>query len=380
MTQASVAAPATLPSARIRRSTRTSRFALVGLAVACAILGYLPYGVGQGTTSLLVDFFILMTLGVTWNLLAGYAGLVSVGQQAYIGLGAYAVLWLAQHGLEPFVALPIAAVFCAVASVPISWLVFRLRGGYFAIGTWAVAEVLYLLTIRDSALGGGTGTNVPGLNGFDPTVLGAYTYWATLVVAVMALLGGYLLLRSRVGLALTAVRDNEHAARAVGVRVDGAKRAVYFAAALGAGAAGGLLAISQLNVQAQSVYGVQWSAYMIFVVLIGGIGTLEGPILGTIVFFVLQRTLADYGGWYLIIVGSLAVVMAMFMRHGLWGIAGRFGVKLFPVGYNVMTAPDRPTPAVRDSASPPVPPVPPVPPAASGPPVPPSPGPAAPSG
>jgi branched-chain amino acid transport system permease protein len=365
MTEPLVAATPALPAASIRRSTRTSRLSLVGLAVACVILGYLPFGAGQGTTNLLVDFFILMTLGVTWNMLAGYAGLVSVGQQAYIGLGAYGVLWLAQHGVEPFVALPIAAAFCAVASAPISWLVFRLRGGYFAIGTWAVADVLFLLTIRDSALGGGTGTNIPGLNGLDPTVLGAYTYWAALVVAIIALLGGYLLLRSRVGLALTAVRDNEGAARAVGVRVDGAKRVVYFAAALGAGAAGGLVAISQLNVQAQNVYGVQWSAYMIFVVLIGGIGTLEGPIIGTIVFFVLQRTLADYGGWYLIIVGSLAVVMAMFMRHGLWGIAARFGIKLFPVGYNVVTAPDRPT---RDRAFP----------APPGTPQPPPPGPSAP--
>ena len=355
MTQAPVIAATPTPSPTIRRSTRTSRLSLVGLAVACAVLGYLPYGTGQSTTNLLVDFFILMTLGVTWNMLAGYAGLVSVGQQAYIGLGAYGVLWLAQHGVEPFIALPIAAVFCAVVSAPISWLVFRLRGGYFAIGTWAVADVLFLLTIRDSALGGGTGTNIPGLNGFDPTVLGAYTYWAALVVAIMALLGGYLLLRSSVGLALTAVRDNEGAARAVGVRVDGAKRVVYFAAALGAGAAGGVVALSQLNVQAQNVYGVQWSAYMIFVVLIGGIGTLEGPIIGTIVFFVLQRTLSDYGGWYLIIVGSLAVVMAMYMRQGLWGLAARFGIRLFPVGYNVMTAPDRTTRGVnRTAAVPPI--------------------------
>ncbi len=351
------AAPATPaptpPKSSIRRSTRTSHLALLGLGIACVILAVLPFAAGQGTTNLLVDFFILLTLGITWNMLAGYAGLVSVGQQAYIGLGAYGVLWLAQHGVEPFLALPIGAAFCAVASVPISWLVFRLRGGYFAIGTWAVAEVLFLLTIRDSALGGGTGTNIPGLGGLDPTVLGAYTYWAALGVGIIALLGGYLLLRSRVGLALTAVRDNEGAARAVGVRVDGAKRVVYFAAALGAGAAGGVVAISQLNVQAQNVYGVQWSAYMIFVVLIGGIGTLEGPIIGTIVFFVLQRTLSDYGGWYLIIVGSLAVVMAMFMRQGLWGLAARFGIKLFPVGYYVMTAPNRATRGVDRAFAPP---------------------------
>jgi branched-chain amino acid transport system permease protein len=156
---------------------------------------------------------------------------------------------------------------------------------------------------------------------------------------VITLAGCYLMLRSRVGLALTAVRDDETAARSVGVRVSRAKRIVYLAAAIGAGGAGGLLAISQLNVEANNVYGVQWSAYMIFVVLIGGIGTLEGPIIGTIVFFVLQQELASYGGWYLIIVGSVAVLMAVWMQQGLWGLADRFGVRLFPVGYRVSDAP-----------------------------------------
>jgi branched-chain amino acid transport system permease protein len=326
---------------RVRRSTRVSRLALAPAVVVVAVLAYLPYLVGQGETSTLVDFFILLTLGVTWNMLAGYAGLVSVGQQAYLGAGAYAVLWLGQRGMDPFIGLPIAAVFCAVLAIPVSWLVFRLRGGYFAIGTWVVAEVFRLVTIRSSELGGGTGTNVPGLNGFTPVVLGAYTYWAALSVAVAAVAGGYILLRRRVGLALTAVRDDEVAARSVGVRVSGAKRVVYLAAALGAGAAGGLLAISQLNVEPNNVYGVQWSAYMIFVVLIGGAGTLEGPIIGTIIFFTLQQTLASHGGWYLIILGSVAVVSAVWMRQGLWGLAERFGVRLFPVGYRIEVQPAR---------------------------------------
>lgn len=326
---------AAVPAVRIRRSTRVSRWALPFSVVLVAVLAYAPYAISQSITSTMVDFFILLTLGVTWNMLAGYAGLVSVGQQAYIGVGAYGVLWLAQHGVDAFVGLPIAAVFCAVVAIPVSWLVFRLHGGYFAIGTWVVAEVFSLLTIRSASLGGGTGTNVPGLGRFTPVVLGAYTYWTALAVAVIAVGGCYLLLRSRVGLALTAVRDDETAARTVGVRVSHAKRAVYLAAALGAGAAGALLAISQLNVEAGNVYGVQWSAYMIFVVLIGGIGTLEGPILGTVVFFVLQQTLSSYGGWYLIIVGSVAVLMAVWVRQGLWGLANRFGIRLFPVGYRV---------------------------------------------
>jgi branched-chain amino acid transport system permease protein len=332
------ARPDGVGSIRVRRSTRTARWAIGPGVVLLAILGYLPYLVEEDSTNTLIDFFILLILGMTWNLMAGYAGLVSVGQQAYIGIGAYAVLWLAQHGMDPFVALPVAAVICALVSLPVSWLVFRLRGGYFAIGTWAVAEVFALLTIRSATLGGGTGTNVPGLDGYDPVVLGADTYWAALIVAVLTLAACYLVLRSRVGLALTAVRDDERAARAVGVRVPRAKRTVYLVAAVGAGGAGALLAISQLNVQPDNVYSVQWSAYMIFVVLIGGIGTLEGPIIGTIVFFTLQQTLASHGAWYLIIVGSVAVAMAVWAPKGLWGVLDHFGIRLFPVGYRVVPA------------------------------------------
>jgi branched-chain amino acid transport system permease protein len=282
-----------------------------------------------------VNFFILLVLGVMWNVLAGFAGLVSVGQQAYIGLGAYAVLYLAQHGIEPFLALPLAIVVCAVVAVPISFVVFRLRGGYFAIATWVVAEVFYLVTIRFSSLGGGTGASLPGLN-FSATVLGALTYWAALAVAVLALLAAFLLLRSRLGLALTAVRDSEIAAGSVGVRVSRAKRIVYSLACAGAGGAGGLMIISNLNVQPSDtvgVYGIKWSAYMLFVVLIGGIGSLEGPILGTIVFFVLQQTLSSQGAWYLIIVGVVAITIAVYLPRGLWGLVERRGVRLFPVGY-----------------------------------------------
>lgn len=326
---------ASLSGARIRRSSRASKWAIGPEIVLLAVLAYLPYLTGQSVMNLLVNFFILLVLGTTWNLLAGYAGLVSVGQQAYVGVGAYAVLFLAQHGVEPFVAVPIAAVVCAVVAVPVSWLVFRLRGGYFAIGTWVVAEVFMLLILRDSALGGGTGTNVPGLDGFAPIVLSAYTYWIALVITVLTLAGCYLVLRSRIGLALTAVRDDETAARAVGVRVTGAKRVVYLFACLGAGAAGAVIAINQINVQPTNVFDVKWAAYMIFVVLIGGIGTLEGPIIGTVVFYVLQQTLADYGAWYLIIVGAVAAGMAIWARQGLWGPLERRGLRLFPVGYRI---------------------------------------------
>ena len=321
------------PAVSVRRAPRGTRWLGLLALVVVVVLALLPYLVYSGTTDTFVNFFILLIMASMWNLLAGYAGLVSVGQQAFIGLGAYFVLIAAQHGMSPFSAIPVAAVGCAVVALPVSWLVFRLRGGYFAIATWVVAEVFELVISRFSSLGGGTGKSLPGLS-LSANLLTAYTFWAALALTVLTVGGVYLLLRGRLGLALTAVRDNEIGARSAGVRVARAQRIVYLLAALGCGGAGALLIISQLNVEPLSAFTVQWSAEMIFVTIIGGIGTIEGPIVGTIVFFVLQQTLSQYGAWYLIILGSLAVVIAIWVPRGLWGlVADRLNIRLFPVGY-----------------------------------------------
>ncbi|MFC4589659.1 ABC transporter permease [Sphaerisporangium corydalis] len=319
---------------RVSRAGR--RFGWPGLAVAAivAVLAFLPYLVYSGTTDTLVNLFILLTMASTWNLLAGYAGLVSVGQQAFVGLGAYLVLVLAQGGFDPFAAIPLAAVGCGAAALAISFLVFRLRGGYFAVATWVVADVCQLVVSRFASLGGGTGAALPGLSGVDPGVLSALTYWAALTVAVVVLVTVYLVLRTRLGLALTAIRDDEAGARGVGVRVARAQRIVYVIAALGCGAAGALLIVSQLNVEPASAFSVRWSAQMIFVTVIGGIGSIEGPVLGTILFFVLQQSLAQYGAWYLVILGAVAIAVAIWTPRGLWGLlAPRLRTPLFPTGY-----------------------------------------------
>lgn len=330
-----LAQPGPGPSAvRVTRSRRTSWWAGVAALVLVVVLGYLPFQVYSNTTDLLVNFFILLTMATMWNLLAGYAGLVSVGQQAFIGLGAYFVLILAQHGASPFAALPVAAVACGVLGLPVWWLVSRLRSGYFAITTWVIASVCELIIVRYPSLGGGTGAPLPGLGSVSATELTAFTYWAALAVAVVALAVAYLMLRSRLGLELTAVRDDEIGARSLGVRVSRARRLVFMVAAAGCGAAGALLIISQLNVEPAAAFSVQWSAEMIFVTIIGGIGTIEGPIIGTIVFFVLQQTLSSHGTWYFIILGLLAMVIAIWAPRGLWGLfADRFHIRLFPVGY-----------------------------------------------
>jgi ABC-type branched-subunit amino acid transport system permease subunit len=319
---------------RITRSRRNVAWTGAGALIVVVVLVLFPYIVYSGTTSVLVQAFIVLTLASMWNLLAGYAGLVSVGQQAFVGLGAYFVLILALHGTSPFAALPVAAIGCGVAALPLWWLVSRLRSGYFAIATWVLAATIMLIIERFSSIGGGTGMPLPGFAGFDPTLLTAYTYWAGLAVTVLALVAVYLLLRGRLGLVLTAVRDDEVAARSSGAKVGLARMLVFVVAGAGCGAAGAVLAISQLQVQPSAVFNVQWTAEMAFATIIGGLGTIEGPIIGTAVYMVLQQTLASYNAWYLIALGLVAIIVALFARRGLWGLVdSRLNLRLFPVGY-----------------------------------------------
>ena len=319
---------------RVARSRRNVVWTGGVALIVVVVLALFPYIVYSGTTAVLVQAFIVLTMASMWNLLAGYAGLVSVGQQAFVGLGAYFVLILAINGTSPFAALPVAVIGSGVAALPLWWLVSRLRSGYFAIATWVLAATVMLIIEKFSSIGGGTGMPLPGFAGFDPTLLTAYTYWAGLTVTVVALLAIYLLLRGRLGLVLTAIRDDEVAARSSGARVGLARMLVFVVAGAGCGAAGALLAISQLQVQPGAVFSIQWTAEMAFVTIIGGLGTIEGPILGTAVYMVLQQTLASYNAWYLIILGLVAIFMALFARRGLWGLVdARLNVPLFPVGY-----------------------------------------------
>jgi branched-chain amino acid transport system permease protein len=314
---------------------------VVALAVV-VVFFLLPYIVQPGTTAILDQAFVILTLACMWNLLAGYGGLVSVGQQAFLGLGAYFVLIAAIHGISPFLGLPLAAIGSGVAALPLWWLVSRLRTGYFAIGTWVLATAVALFVEQFQSIGGGTGAPMPGLDSYGSVLLSAYTYWAGLVVTLLALAAVYFLLRSRVGLMLTAIRDDETAARSSGVRVGFARMLVFVIAAVGCGGAGAVLAIQQLQVVPQTsggVFSVQWTAEMAFAVIIGGIGTIEGPIIGTIIYMVLQQTLQQYNVWYLISLGLVAIAITLFARRGLWGLVDEhLGIRLFPVGYYLWPA------------------------------------------
>jgi len=308
------------------------------LMLLLAVLAAAPWWAGRADLRLMIEIFAYIGLASLWNLLAGYAGLVSVGQHAFVGLGGYVLFALAIFvGINPLFAIPLAGLVAAAAAVPAAILLFRLRGAYFAIGSWVLAEVARLGFAQVSALGGGSGSSLPvdvvrsiadGRSARE-----AVTYWAALALVTLIVGLIYLLLRSRLGLALTAIRDSEQASQSLGVRIGRVKLLVYVVAAAGAAMLGALIFLTKLRISPEAAFSVNdWTAFVIFIAVIGGVGRIEGPIIGTLIFFVLRETLADYGAVYLIALGVIAILIMLFARRGVWGyLADRFGLEIFPL-------------------------------------------------
>jgi branched-chain amino acid transport system permease protein len=325
-------------SFKVEHATRSSRIGMAAFALALLLLAAAPAWGGRDDLRLLAEIYAYVALASLWNLLAGYAGLVSVGQQAYVGLGAY-VLFASTilAGIHPLLAVPVAGAIAAIVALPVAGLMFRLRGHYFAIGTWVVAEVFRLSASQISALGGGSGISLPAsiVTAMAPSrqLREFLIYWVALALMVAVLAAIVLLLRSRYGLALTAIRDNELAARSSGVDVTRTKLVVYILTALGTAMIGALIFLQKLRISPDTAFSVNdWTAFVIFITVIGGIGRVEGPIIGTIVFFLLRQTLADLGSLYLLMLGAVAIAVMLLAPKGIWGfLAGRFGWQLLPL-------------------------------------------------
>jgi branched-chain amino acid transport system permease protein len=348
-------APIALAQSRfsMRVATRATPFVAVAAVLVLAALIALPAFAPRPILQQAVLALFLICLAQGWNLLAGYAGLVSVGQQAFVGLGGYILFALVSlGGLDPLLAALLAGIGCAIVAGPIGLVVFRLRGPYFAIVTWVVAEVLRLSFAQWKALGGGTGASLPksatsGMIGvqwasamFDvrgPAAREIVIYWAALALAALTIVGVYALLRSRLGLSLFAVRDNEGAAESVGIGATPVKFRIYVISAGIAGFAGALIFLQKGRISPDAAFSViDWTAYVIFIVVIGGIRTIEGPILGAVLFVIAQAAFADYGAWYLMALGAFGIAMMLIAPGGLWGFA-KFD--LFPIRRRLIVQP-----------------------------------------
>ncbi|MBW4707245.1 branched-chain amino acid ABC transporter permease [Roseobacter sp. YSTF-M11] len=333
----------------VHTRTRASNAAAILLIGLVAVLVALPFFAGRSTIQDMFFILTMLVLAQFWNLLAGYGGLVSIGQQAFVGMGAYALFAaVILGGLDPVPSILLAGVAALIISIPTAFFAFRLQGAYFAIGTWVIAEVFRLFVAQWKTLGGGTGTSLPRSATKDMWFVDAITvlldvkssaardilaYWLALALALVTIGGIYWLLRTRRGLALAAIRDNTEAAKSVGVDAGRMKWLVFLTSGFGTGLAGGLIYMQKARISPDAAFSVtDWTAYVIFIVVIGGIGTIEGPILGVLIFFALQSLLADFGSWYLMTLGGLAIVIMLIAPRGLWGlISERTGIHLFPI-------------------------------------------------
>jgi branched-chain amino acid transport system permease protein len=342
----------------VERWTGSARLTVIVSAVVLVVAALGPFLFSAGFVDRLTALFIYVILAAMWNALAGYGGLVSVGQQVFFGLGAYFAIRLANAGLDPFVSLVVGGIIVAAIAVPLSVFMLRLKGGEFAIGMWVIAALAHLLVNLDTLVRGETGTSLISLNVYTAVARRDGIYWLALATMVVLLGMLYGLLASRTGAGIQAIRDNEEAASSLGVRIMRTKRILFVLAAFGAAMAGTLWLGTAITFQPNSYFGVQWTAYMIFMVLVGGLGTFEGAILGAIIFFLIETWFGASGVWYLIGLGATALVFALLLPRGLWGaIDDRFQLRLLPVGYRLRElvggegAPAAAAPTVRPPAA-----------------------------
>ena len=335
-----------MDSVRVERGTRASRtFAVIAVPLVVALIA-MPWWGDAGDMRLVGEMAYYLALAQLWNLLAGYAGLVSVGQQAFVGLGGYALFYLTgPMNMNVYLALLIAGPFAGLIAIPVSFAVFRLRGAYFAVGTWVVSEIFALLASLIAVLGAGSGLSLTPaiLRQISPDrgTRDAILYLMSLAVSLVVFAIVYLLLRSRHGLALTAIRDSEPASASLGVNTFRTKFIIYLATAACTGLVGGLIFLQKLRISPEAGFSINdWTVVVIFMVVIGGIGTLEGPFIGMLIYIVLREVLANYGTIYLMLMGAIAIAVMLKAPFGIWGwVIQRYDLQLFPVGRRLILTP-----------------------------------------
>jgi branched-chain amino acid transport system permease protein len=316
----------TLHTTRVQRQTTSSRIAMsLGVFIIFALLA-MPWWATSGNIRWAIELSCYIAVAQMWNLLAGYAGLVSVGQQAFIGVAGYTLFVLAQNfGINPFLAVPLSIIAPALLAIPTYLLLRRLDGPYFAIGTWVVAEAVRLTTTNIDYVNAGSGLTLRAMTNYSQHGREVAFVILCAILLLVTVGGTFMLLRSRHGLALTAMRDNPIAAASQGINVGKLRFLIFVAAATGTGLAGSIYYMAQLRITPSAAYDPFWSSMSIFIVMVGGIGTIEGAIVGALIYFLADRFFGEYGSAYMIVLGLMTLAIALYARGGVWGLLQKLG-------------------------------------------------------
>ena len=300
------------------RIARALLWAAAGISVLAA-----PLFLDRGSLNDLWNLAFGVILASAWNVLGGFAGQVSLGYSAFLGIGAYTTVLLALAGVNPFLTLPLGAVIAALFSVIIGLPAFRLRGPYFTIATIGVAEAVRVWASSVSFTGGSSGLRMPAAS-FDFNL----NYYAMVVLAILTVgLAGYIS-RSAFGRALAAIRQDIDAAEALGVHSTRFKLAAHAISAAVVALAGSLYAINFQYIAPGSVFDFRLSLTIVLMPIIGGVGTVAGPVLGALIFSTLQIKLLSMPALrdsYLFIYGGLLILVMLYEPKGLVGVGRRIG-------------------------------------------------------
>jgi branched-chain amino acid transport system permease protein len=299
------------------------------LAAAAALVLTVPGWADDYWTRIFTGVCMWAGLALAWNIVGGYAGYISFGHAAFFGIGAYATALLMQpeRHWNFFLTLPIGAAAAAVVAAVVGWPTLKLRGAYFAIATWAMAEAVLQLANVAGFTGGSSGLTIPAFAN------SSFFYYAMLVAAVLSYAIAYLLLeRSRFGYKVKAVRDDEATARSVGIDTTKVKIQAFVLSAVIPAVFGGINAYWITFINPKSVFGADITDQMVVMALIGGLGYLWGPALGAALLFIVNRQfLASFGDTtsYIAMVGVLVALVVLFLPDGLvslWPRARRMGL------------------------------------------------------
>ncbi len=298
------------------------------LKAACAaivlLLAVVPFVTTAFVTEIVLTGLVFAILGLSWNLLGGYAGQISLGHHAFFGIGAFVTAWLSTPsgaGLPESIAVPglVAVVLGAVGATLLALvtgpILFRLRGHYFAIGTLALAAIIRLVLLDQRRFSGGsTGYYL------NETTGEIVVYLVTLAVAVATLAVTYQLVNSKPGLGMQAIHGDEEAASSLGVNPLKYKMYAFVVSTLLAGLAGGLYAQFTLYINPESTLAVTWTIDALVIVILGGMGTILGPLLGTVLFLGLDNLLGEVvGGLATSVEGILIILFIIYLPQGLYG-------------------------------------------------------------
>ena len=297
------------------------RWGITPLIAVTVVLALFPViGVPRVWLLYLFLFFVYLTMANMWNLLAGYSGLISLCPAAFIGLAGYTMAILTWLGWPYYIGIILGSIVAALFAVLISIPVFRLKGVYFAIGTLVVPEILrYVFIIwapvGKPVYGGGAGYTVKGVT----EVSQAQAYWLALVVGIASIFLMRYILRSKLGSGLAAIRDNDITAASSGVNVFNLKLYSFVISAFVTGIAGTIFYTYQGYIEPGSAFSVRWLIIIMLATVIGGEGTEEGPIVGTIIVVFLYFLLARYAEISQIIQGIILVGIMLLAPQGIMG-------------------------------------------------------------